>query len=41
MRSIGPGAGTEATGNPAAIASRITLPKVSVRDGNTKQSALA
>ena len=40
-RSIGPGDGTDATGRPDAIASRMTLPNVSVRDGNTKQSALA
>ena len=40
-RSTGPGAGTDATGSPDAIASSSTLPKVSVRDGNTKQSALA
>ena len=41
IRSTGPGAGTDATGRPEANASRMTLPKVSVRDGNTKQSALA
>ena len=41
IRSTGPGAGTDATGRPDAIASSRTLPKVSVRDGNTKQSALA
>ena len=40
-RSMGPGAGTDATGRPEASASSSTLPKVSVRDGKTKQSALA
>ena len=41
IRSTGPGAGTDATGSPEASASRMTLPKVSVREGKTKQSALA
>jgi len=37
--SIGPSTGKAATGTPLAIASSITRPKVSVRDGKTKTSA--
>ena len=39
--SFGPVTGKAAMGVPQARASRITLPKVSVLDGNTNTSALA
>ena len=39
MMSAGPGALNPATGTPAAMASRMTRPKVSVRDGKTNTSA--
>ena len=41
MTSTGPGTGKAATGSPDASASTMTLPKVSVRLGNTNTSPLA
>jgi hypothetical protein len=41
MMSTGPGAGKAATGVPEAMASRITMPKVSVSEGKTNTSAPA
>jgi hypothetical protein len=41
MRLIGPPSATATTGIPEACASRITFPKVSVREANRKTSALA
>ena len=41
MTSVGPGWLYANTGVPQAILSNITMPNVSVLDGNTKASALA